>query len=310
MKNSTKHIEFKQIERILDKHDKQSFYEKVNVIPDSEALYDELKKYLDVENMSTRSVLGIDIYRYSSYKHMEQALIPFLFKCLFQKAMKHSIEKNAFLFQKYSVERFENSFLSTGDGGYLILQTPLHSLLFAINFQLVVRAYNSFHLYPKLRKIIGEISLRYSITFDALYYFDNNFYGRSIINNARILQKDNLNRCLIDQPTYEWFMINTDGTENLQILTINEIANILDFQDYDKEYIHKGRNAIFGNSPSREIGIINSDILKIGNIKSKDSELDVYNLHLQVSMNISDDHNKENKRMITISLGNLNTAGI
>lgn len=310
MKSSTKHIDFRKIEKIIDKHDKEAFYEKVNFIPDSQSLYNELEKFLDVENMSTRAVLGIDIYRYSSYKHMEQALIPFLYKILFRKAIKQSIEKNSFLFQKCTKERFEDSFLSTGDGGYLILQTPIHALLFAINFQLVVRAYNSFHLYPKLRKIIGEISLRYAITYDALYYFDDNFYGRSIINNARILQKDNLNRCLIDQPTYEWFMINTDGTENLQILNINDIANILDFQEYDKEYILKGKNAIFGNTQSREIGIINSDIMKIGSIKSKDSELDVYNLHLQVSMNISDDIIKANKRTITISLGNLNTSGI
>ena len=220
------------------------------------------------------------------------------------------LEQNQYVFQKYSNDRFEKSFLSTGDGGYLILSTPLHALLFAINFQAVVRAYNSYHLYPKLRHIIGEISLRYAITYDAIYYFDNNFYGRAIINNARILEKDNLNRCLIDQQTYEWFMINIDGTENLQILTINEISNILDFQDYDEVFKNKARNTIIGNSISREVGIVNSDILKIGTIKSKESELDVYNIHLQVTMNISDEKNLNQKRTITISLGNLNTTGI
>ena len=109
---------------------------------------------------------------------------------------------------------------------------------------------------------------------------------------------------MTDRSAYDWFLLNIDGTENLQILTINEIFNISDFQDYDQKYIETKNNKILSNVSSREIGIINCDILKIGNIKSKDSELDVYNLHLQVSTQILE------TRKITISLGNLNTSGI
>lgn len=310
MKDKTTQIAYEEIDKILKKHDHEAFYEKVNVIPKSDELKKELDEYLDVNNFSVKTVLGIDIYRYSSYHHMEQSMIPFLFKILFHKAIKLCLEQNQFLFQKFTKERFERSFLSTGDGGYLILPTPLHALLFSINFQLIVRAYNSYHLYPKLRNIIGEISLRYAITHDAIYYFDNNFYGRAIINCARILEKDNLNRCLIDQAAYEWFMINIDGTENLQIITIKEVVNILDYQEYDLVFAEKATNSIIGTVPSRESGIINSDILKIGTITSKESVLDVYNLHLQVSMKIADDENIQNTRTITISLGNLNTTGI
>jgi hypothetical protein len=303
-------IEFDKIAGILSKYDNESFHNKTNIVPDEQSLRKDLEKYIDVNGFTIKSVLGIDIYRYSSYPHFEQTLIPFLFKILFEKAIKYCTENNQFIFQKTKKEDFDNSFLSTGDGGYLILDTPLHALIFAINFELAVRSYNSYHLYPKLRKIIGEISLRYALTYDAVYYFDDNFYGRAIINNARILQKDDLNRCLIDQETYAWFQLNTDGTENMQIITINEIANIYDFRDYNKSIIKKGRNLIIGNENLRTNGIINSDILKIGKIQSKDSELNVYNLHMQVTIDISELNNTKNSRIITISLGNLNTSGI
>ncbi|MFH2141461.1 MAG: hypothetical protein ABIJ97_03495 [Bacteroidota bacterium] len=303
-------IEFNKIAKILSKNDHESFYNKINIVPDEITLRKDLEKYVNVENFTIKSVLGIDIYRYSSYPHFEQTLIPFLFKILFQTAIKFCLENNQFVFQINKKRDFDNAFLSTGDGGYLILDTPMHALLFAINFEIIVRSYNSYHLYPKLRKIIGEISLRYAMTYDAVYYFDNNFYGRAIINNARILQKDDLNRCLIDQETYAWFQLNTDGTENLQILSINEVANIFDFQNYDKSFIKKGKNLIISTENSRTHGIINSDILKIGKIQSKDSELNVYNLHIQVTTRISELNNNENARIITISLGNLNTSGI
>ncbi|GAB4288603.1 MAG: hypothetical protein Kow0068_14320 [Marinilabiliales bacterium] len=303
-------IEFEKIRKIILKHDKDFYYSKVNIIPDETELVKDLKKYIKPENFTTKAVIGIDIYRYSSYEHFEQTLIPFLFKELFQTAVNFCLENNEFVFQKNKQSDFEKSFLSTGDGGYLILDTPIHALFFAINFELAVRLYNSYHLFPKLRKIIGEISLRYAITYDAIYYFNNNFYGRAIINNARILEKDNLNRCLIDKDTYTWFQVNTDGTENLQVITLNEIANILDFKDYDRKLIESGKNFIIAKDYSREYGIINSDILKIGKIQSKDSSLDIYNLHLQISMKVQEKTNPGNSRVITISLGNLNTTGI
>jgi len=309
MPKKIKSLEYKRILEILSEYDSESVYEKVNILPNSEKLYEKIQTYIDTISFSKRSVLGIDIYRYGMYKTLEQTLIPTVFKILFNKAIKLCLENNKFVFQNYTKERIEKSFISTGDGGFVIFDNPLHSLFFAINFEMTVRAYNSYHLFPKLRDIIGSISLRYAITYDNVFNFDNNFYGSAIIFNSRILERDSLNRCLIDQDTYNWFLINIDGIENLQVLTINEIANIYEFTDYDRNFIQDD-NEIMNSKVSRFSGIINSDISKIGQIASKGLDLNIYNLHLQVTMKASASTKSMDKRTITISLGNLNTAGI
>jgi hypothetical protein len=51
-------------------------------------------------------------------------------------------------------------------------------------------------------------------------------------------------------------------------------------------------------------------VLKIGNIQSKETNLTIYNLHMQVSLWLNNDDHPEQKKRITISLGNLNTSGI
>jgi hypothetical protein len=310
MDKKIKKLSNEEILQILKEYDTESTFEKVNIIPDSEDLYEAIASYIDLKSFTRKSVLGIDIYRYGLYKHLEQVLIPPLFKLLFEKAIRLCLENNQFIFQRYTKEKIEKSFISTGDGGFVIFDTPLHALFFAINFEMVVRAYNSYHLFPKLRNIIGSISLRYAITNDTIFLYDNNFYGTAIINNARILDKDTLNRCLIDQPSYDWFLVNIDGLENLQVFTIEHIANIYEFLDYDRSYIHTGVNEILNLESSRHSGIINSDILKIGQIQSKETQINVYNLHLQVTMSIFADHKSESQRLITVSLGNLNTSGI
>lgn len=310
MKRSIKKIDFNKILEILRTEDRESVYEKTNLVPDSQDLYKALSSYIDTKNMGRKSVLGIDIYRYGMLKHLEQTLIPSLFKIFFDKTIKLCLQSNQFVFQHLDKKKFEHSFINTGDGGYLILDSPMHALLFVINFEIVVRAYNSYHLFPKLRNIIGAISLRYAITYDTLFTFEDNFYGSAIINNARILEKDSLNRCLLDENTYNWFLTNMDGIENLQVYTIFDVANIYHFQGYDHKFIHEGVNEIIGQEISRYKGIINSDILKIGQIMAKELTLNIYNLHLQVSLDITSDAAIENKRLITVSLGNLNTTGI
>jgi hypothetical protein len=311
MENHLRHLYYDELLELLRHYDTESIFDKVNIIPDSEDLREALADHINLTSFNKRAVLGIDIYRYGLYKHFEQVLIPPLFKILFEKAIRLCLENNQFIFQKYSKEKIENAFISTGDGGFVIFGTPMHALFFAINFEMVIRAYNSYHLFPKLRNIIGSLSLRYAISFDTLFRFDHNYYGSAIINNARILNKDTLNRCLIDQQTYDWFLISIDGLENLQVLTITDIANIYDFLDYDRKWLTEGKNEILdSNASNRRTGIINSDILKVGQIQSKESLINIFNLHLQVSMQIYSDRNVESKRTITVSLGNLNTSGI
>lgn len=310
MEKKIKKLSQEEILDVLRQFDTESTFEKVNIIPDSEDLYEAIASYINLKSFTRRSVLGIDIYRYGLYKHLEQVLIPPLFKILFEKAIRLCLENNQFIFQRYTRERIEKSFISTGDGGFVIFDTPLHALFFAINFEMVVRAYNAYHVFPKLRNIIGSISLRYAVTYDTIFLFDNNYYGSAIINNARILDKDTLNRCLIDQQCYDWFLVNTDGLENLQVYTIENIANIYEFLDYDRGYIHTGVNEILNLESTRYSGVINSDILKVGQIQSKESQINIYNLHLQVTMSIFADNKRDTRRVMTVSLGNLNTSGI
>jgi hypothetical protein len=122
--------------------------------------------------------------------------------------------------------------------------------------------------------------------------------------------KDDLNRCLIDEHVHSWFTTNLDGVENLQIVTLDDVANIFEFsKDYDRSYLSSG-DEIFENEPSRKYGIINSDILKVGVILSKETSISVYNLHLQVAIWLVNDDDPSQKRLITVSLGNLNTTGV
>ncbi|MBK8806446.1 MAG: hypothetical protein IPO21_07320 [Bacteroidales bacterium] len=306
MNKTVRTLDYEKIVKILEETEDKYVFEKVNLIPKEDELRDKLKKYVNYNKMNRKSVLGIDIYKYSSYDEFEQSLIPFLFKLMFRETIDRCFSNHKFMFQKYTKSEIEESFISTGDGGFLIFDIPMHSLLFAANFALVLRTYNSYHLFPKLRKIIGGVSLRYAITYDKLYYFENSHYGRAIINNARILSKDNLNRCLIDQNVYNWFTVNIDGLENLQVLGIDDIANIYDFKGaYDYEILEKHPDGFFMKESTRDMGIINSDVLKIGEINSKESTISIYNIHIQVASRLK---RGDSSRIITISLGNLNTS--
>jgi hypothetical protein len=309
-KSTIKQLNHSEIKQMLDQMDKRVVFDKTNIIPDHRQMYSKLKEYISYEKITRKSVLGIDLFQYSSYGEFEQTLIPFLLKSMLESTVKLCLNNHAFIFQKYWPERIERNFISTGDGGFLLFDNPLQSLLFACNFAVVLRVYNAYHYFPRLRRIIGALNMRYAITYDKVYTFNHNFFGRGIINNARILIKDSLNRCLIDEHVHSWFTTNLDGIENLQIITLNDIANIFEFsKDYDMKFLEKG-DEIFENEPSRKYGIINSDILKIGNIQSKESSISVYNLHLQVTIQLVNDDDANQKRLITVSLGNLNTTGI
>lgn len=305
-----KTLSYDELRKILEEHDQRVVFEKTNIIPDSQELYEVLRKHISYNDIGRKSVLGIDIFKYSSYGVFEQTLIPFLFKTLFKSATRLCLTNHRFIFQHYDEEYFQKNFISTGDGGYIMFDTPLHSLVFAINFAVMLRVYNAYHLYPRLRRIIGGVSMRYAITLDKIYMFENNFYGRGIINCARMLSKDDLNRCLIDENVHSWFTINMEGVENLQVITIDEIANIFDFRSYDKTILDSHTDEIFQHDVTRRYGIINADILKIGKISSKETELSIYNLHLQVTLNLFNDDDPGQKKTITFSLGNLNTSGI
>ncbi len=304
-------LDHEVIKEILLKNDNRVVFEKTNIVPDETQLLKELRAKMSPDDVSSKSVLGLDIYQYSSYGEFEQMLIPLLFRMLFTTTIDLCFENHPFIFQKYNKEIIRKSYISTGDGGFVIFDNPMQSLLFACNYAIVLRVYNAFHFFPRLRKIIGGISTRYAITYDKLYSYNNNFYGRAIINNSRILSSDSLNRCLMDEHAHRWFTVNIDGIENLQIITIEDVAHIYEFSNgYDTKLLTTKEDKIFSHESNREKGIINSDILKIGRIKAKETDLSIYNLHLQVSMSLVNNDDPTQQKIVTVSLGNLNTTGI
>lgn len=272
---------------------------------DENGLLNFLEENINPEEFEDKTVLGIDIYHYSQYKPLEQTLIPIVFKIIFEQAASLCIINSSYMFQKYkNVETFDKLFISTGDGGFLVFDTPLHAIAFTINFQMVVRYYNSHRFYPKLRKIVGAISLRYALTTDKVYRLNRNYYGTAIINNSRILDKDSLNRFLLDKNTYNWFLRKLNGIENLQIVSIHDLSKISDFEDYDLKL--NGNNDIYPeNNYNEPEGVTAIDIEEIGNIVSKSTSLSIYNLHLQYIGSLSNENRK-----IIITIGNLNTSGI
>nr|NQU92294.1 hypothetical protein [Bacteroidota bacterium] len=176
-----KELGYDEIKNILKEKDHRVIFRKTNIIPDDEDLYQALKSYINYENIPNKSVLGIDIYQYSTgYGVLEQALIPFLIQRFIEITIDQCFANHKYLFQKYDAQKIKDHFISTGDGGFFIFETPLHSLLFAINFATVLRVYNAFHFYPKLRRIIGSINMRYAITYDKLYQFGDNYFGRAL----------------------------------------------------------------------------------------------------------------------------------
>ena len=293
----------------LEKLDKKALYRDKAVVPDEEDLRNMFEKVTHFKDFGNKTVLGVDIYQYSQYNSLEQTVVPFLFKLIYREAAKLCSEKAGYIFQKHDMEDFERKFIDSGDGGFQIFESPLHAVVFAIHFELFVRYYNAFQFYPKLRQLVGPLNLRYALTLDQIYQFDDNFYGPCIINCNRILSKDELNRFLIDENTYNWFMLNMSGIENLQILSISEIKRIKEFAEYK---IKPGADSIFPEEMNFDpkSSIIGVDVQKIGKIAVKSTHLSIYNVHMQYLGGLSKQEDAERNTWITLSLGNLNTSGI
>lgn len=304
MENITKYLSEDLIHKISEK-DISTFTDKNHAHIDENDLLDFFKTTINPDEFQDKTVLGIDIYHYSQYKPQEQTLIPVLFKIIFEQAASLCIINSSYIFQKYkNLDTFNKLFISTGDGGFLVFDTPIHAIAFTINFELVVRYYNSHRFYPKLRKIVGPLSLRHVLTTDKVYRLNKNYYGTAIINNSRILDKDSLNRFLLDRNTFNWFLVNLNGIENLQLIDIHSLSHLDSFKEYSTCSI--GMNEIFPDKEEKsKEGITSVDIEKIGTITSKSTSLSIYNLHLQFIGSLGG----ENMKTI-LTIGNLNTSGI
>ena len=101
--NKTVHtLDFEKILRILKETEDKYVFEKVNLIPKEDDLLDKLQRYVNYGQVNRKAVLGIDIYKYSSYEEFAQTLVPCMFKLLFRETIDMCFKNHAFLFQKYT----------------------------------------------------------------------------------------------------------------------------------------------------------------------------------------------------------------
>jgi hypothetical protein len=300
---------YDEIISLLDEHDKYLQFEEFVSTPKDAELVESVKSYLYKDRYRKFAVLGIDIYRYSHYPEIEQFMIPVIFKQLYESAVHNCIREEPFLFQQLNQKELVDSFISTGDGGFQIFPTPLHAFVFALYFEADLRTFNSFSSYPKLRNFIGEISLRYSLTLDKLFHFEQNYFGPGLITNARILSKDHLNRFLIDANSYNWFLKATAGIESLLRTNLQVLSQIDEFKSYD---ISKPKNnsLIFPVEKGEKSTLRLLNVQKVGLLEAKGTSIDIHSVFVQWDLNLTDESHKKSDKPFVMSLGNTNISGI
>jgi len=201
----------------------------------NEALVEQINKLPSYK----RTILGVDIFHYSKMENYQQRILPFLIYELLS-ATQSILTGARYLFSKQTALDIITSRIDTGDGFFLVFETPIHALLFTVVFEAIMRLFNSFSLHPETRAITGNITYRLALSTDEVYKTnfgtsESNFYGKGIITCARILSKDKLNRFLIDENTYLWFLENIKGIENMPLLTLSDISKLPQFKDYDNQ---------------------------------------------------------------------------
>jgi hypothetical protein len=122
------------------------------------------------------SVIGFDIFQYSHFSQDKQLFVPFVLYKVYDYALQLVKDNFSFLFQKVDKSFLQNRFISNGDGGFLILETPIHSIIFGLVIETVLRLFNSYRFLPRLRNTVGDVTFRYAITYDNIYTLKNNFF--------------------------------------------------------------------------------------------------------------------------------------
>ncbi len=263
---------------------------------------DKIEDYLD-KFIETKAVLGFDIYKYSQFENMKQALIPPLLKKLYAITIESCIEKEDFFMGYKSVSEFENRLIDTGDGGFQIFDTPFEALIFAIYFQANVVRYNSGNkIFIDFYSIIGEINLRYSLTYGEIYHYKKNYYGPAVINCSRIIARDKLNRFLMDKNSIQWFNSEINSLETC--LSFDPAKDFPHIPIFQSRFVENSYKSILFSTKGNKIRSL--DILKIGEITAKSNKLSIYSVHIQVLFHSGG----KSFRKYHITIGNLNSSGL
>lgn len=271
----------------------------------------ELKAALDeyfVGRESQQSVVGVDIYRYSQFPAETQRLVPLVFDYIYRWTVQETTTREPMILAESDLQ---GRFISAGDGGFQIVDSPLQALVFAIFMQANVQSFNAGFVLPRLRRCLGEpLTLRYAITQDTLFQLDDNWFGSAIISNARVLSRDRLNRCLIDERSIAWFCEFLGSIESLQMRTIKSLRSIPNLLAHPDAEVKSLIFAAAPGSPSPN-NFRACNVQKIGVVTAKQDELNLYNLHVQIGLVYSATHEGASaNHPMMVTIGNLNTSGI
>lgn len=280
-------------------------------LDNEEIIEDDQIEQLSINNIeyNKRSILGYDIYEYSQYELSKQSLIPFVFDLLYKETKTFCLRYARALFD---VNDFDNNLISTGDGGFIIFQNPLQCVVFNTLFLGLLQTFNSCSFYPKLRDFIGPLTIRSCITTDKVYHYENNYFGPAIITNSRIISRDKLNRFLIDENTYQWFLKNLNGIENIPEITYEDIcnANLVKKNATSSIFFYEEVKQLKRLQDRRFSKYKNCHIQKIGTVTAKKNVMSVYNVEIQAYMYYVEEKNQSIGRCFTVTIGNLNCTGI
>ena len=274
--------------------------------PGEEALKhaeDQLSDLID-NAVDKRTVVGFDVYRYSSYSKVPQVLVPHVLSVLIETTLRDLDQHEAAFFsESYRIDPARD-LIDTGDGGYVIFPDPLRALVFLMYFQSNLLIYNTGNRWPEFTWITRGLSIRYAMTFNAVYLYKNKWFGPAIIHNARILAADRLNRLLVDDNVKEWFDLTTNGVETLSMIPMTDLRKVRFGHTLPDDTSR--RSFLFPQSITHVNTIRSVNLSRVGEIIQKGQTLSVHNLHLQFYL--TRPSAEINKHVVT--LGNLNSSGL
>ena len=257
---------------------------------------------------SEKTVLGLDIYKYSKKKEDKQKLVPIVFDILYRQTVEWITEFEIEIFT--DLKNIRKKFIHTGDGGFQIFDNPIVGIVFLIYFFTILTLFNNGNCFDKIRKFVGKIEIRACLTLGNIYKYNKKYFGKPIIQNARILSADKLNRFLIDENINNWFDKHLNGLTSIKIRTARDIEKILKIpnESYTKSRIFPQSHYLEVDSlPVGGHPIVNVTNQKIGELSVKNDINSIYNVELQRIANIG--NIKEPKTLI-VNIGNSNTNGL
>jgi hypothetical protein len=303
---------FEEIKSALEHYDVEMNFEPWNDIMERN-IFKDIQGKCDFPLIQKRTVLGFDILGYSQMERERQSLIPFLLSLLLNRTYDSLIKTEKFLFSMYDMNKLKKGFIHTGDGGFQVLPNPLYGIVFAIHFEMNLRSFNSGRIYPHFSKYLKGIKVRYTETFDDLYRYDGNFFGPAIIKASRIISKDRLNRFLMDQGSYDFFLHEFNGVETLSMINLEMVQKSKYFEKLWYLNYDRLKGIVIRDSSDKGNSLDTIIVQDIGFVDSKSESYRVYNFYCQFAFNHSEINSKEpNKKFnqIKVSLGNLNPQGL